>query len=227
MPGIVLDGTGAPGFEDQLDNRIARTRKAALRASSAASARLVDMANNMAQAREFFVRVSNQGGRAVLRYIIRIEMTGKDGKPIASTTDRSFSLKQPFAPGSSEIDSLGGEDSSYLRILRASPGLRVSLDAVEFDDGQVVGPDVGDFFSVLKANEKLVHSLLADIDSIGIANKAAISARLDEARRDSHSTLDRMTVISLRPGLMDTTTAAGYLNRLDDLRTMPAVWRVQ
>jgi hypothetical protein len=222
IDGIVLDGAGAEGFDQQFEAHLAAFQKNPVFSRTVAPI--------IMRAKPFYVRVSNHGVRTAVYYVIRIELQRKDGQPIVSTITRSTHLKSRLVPGWSEVQDCGVSNSSHLDTLSASPEVRASIDAVVFDNGELAGPDLGGFFARLRAHQKFVRALLADLNAIGLDNQAAIAGRLDSALKDSAFSVDRFHLdniivknlrMSSRPAI-----TRGFLDLVDTLEADPPVWRV-
>jgi hypothetical protein len=208
VEGVKIEGPNAEGFHAQFIAHIAHFKPG----------------SGLDLLEPYYVRISNNSARAIVRFIVRSERPNKSGQPVAGTLISDHPLGDRLMPGTTELLSgIGGANPSA-PYLAAAPYLRASIDAVVFENGEFVGPDAGGNFEKIKAHEEKITSLLVDLNSLGLGSKDAVLSRLDPLLK-SQSFLDQVVAKQLKFAFSVPDQGREYFRLLDDLAAYPAVWR--
>jgi hypothetical protein len=154
----------------------------------------------------YSVVVRNGGSRNIVYCTVRFDFLNIAGKPVSAIARRDYRVSPAFAPGGSHwVAPVGGftqavdmgkasslqHSSSYtvglqqLANVTQSATIRASLDAVVFDNGELVGPDRSGTFAVLAREADQVKSLVNELRQMDIGSTdEAISARLDQITQE-------------------------------------------
>jgi len=156
----------------------------------------------------FSAVVKNSGARAVLLYVIRLEYN--DGlRTVVSTQVRDYrSSDMKLKPGDvhlitaaptithkiasnrlGEVPSSSSDQGSFdlLAKLHKSSSVKLSLDAVVFEDMRLEGPDLARSFDVLNATVAGEMELLRELQQMGDANESLILQRLSDVGKEFRS----------------------------------------
>jgi len=208
VDGVKIEGPSAEGFHAQFIAHIAHFKPG----------------SGLELLEPYYVRISNNSTRAIVRFIVRSERPNKSGQPVAGTLVSDHPLGHRFLPGTTELRSgVGGANPSAPN-LSAAAYLRASIDAVVFENGEFVGPDTGGNFEKIKAHEEKITSLLVNLNSLGLASQDAVLSRLDSLLK-SQSFFDQVVARQLKFAFSLPDQGREYFRLLDDLAAYPAVWR--
>lgn len=143
--------------------------------------------------------VQNNSTRSVVRFVVRWDWVNAGGKSVAQTVDRDFPqspfgfqgvrLITPVGTFTQAIEmrqtsrllgaGYGSQMETYNMIAR-SPIIRVSLDAVVFDNGEFQGPDLfGSFAAITNAHANLM-SFFSDLKALAGQPDQNVQAKLTE-----------------------------------------------
>jgi hypothetical protein len=145
------------------------------------------------------VYVQNNSTRSAVKFVVRWDWVNAAGKGVAVTVARDFP-RSPFGPQGVRLITpvgeftqaiengktsgllgagYGGRMQTYDMIAR-SPTIRVSLDAVVFDNGEFQGPDLfGSFALVTTAHADLMN-FLSDLKALAGQPDQNVQAKLTE-----------------------------------------------
>ena len=145
------------------------------------------------------VYVQNNSTRSVVRFVVRWDWVNAGGKGVAQTVARDFTLS-PFAPAGVRLvtpvgaftqaiemgktsNLLGAGYGSLMQtydMIAHSPTIRVSLDAVVFDNGEFQGPDLFGSFAAITNAHAYIMNLLSDLKALTGQPDQSVQAKLTE-----------------------------------------------
>jgi hypothetical protein len=207
VEGVTIDGPNAEGFHAEFLTLLAKTKPEW----------------GLAAVEPYHVRISNKIGRAIVLYIIRSERLDT-GYPIVGTVTRGHPGADRLLAGSTELELAGRAFFGPWNTPPTSLHIRVSLDAVVYENGEFRGPDVEGNFAKMKAHQEQIGALLADSTAPGPGSKQAVLARLD-ALRDSESFWDHAAALQLRFLFSLADERRAYFQKLNEMAADPPVWR--
>jgi hypothetical protein len=185
----------------------------------------------------FSFRISNNTRRNITQIVIRYD-DGSENSRFVHTYTSPFRSDQ-FEPGTTYTEIMNGSSQG----LASAPYVRVTLDSVRFEDGEVAGPDASNDFAQEKAHQDRALLLAEELRILGLDNSESVLALLDEviaeyglaARiaaasetpRRFLSPLDRMTGMQLKYAYSIRNKDAGelYFRFLDQIEAERPVWR--
>ena len=145
------------------------------------------------------VYVQNNSTRSAVQFVVRWDWVNLGGKGVAYTSARDFT-QSPFGPqavrlitpvaGFTQAIETGktssllgagyaGQMGTYDMIAR-SPAIRVSLDAVVFDNGEFQGPDLFGSFGAATTAHAYVMGFLSDLKAMAGQPDQDVQAKLTE-----------------------------------------------
>lgn len=145
------------------------------------------------------VYVQNNSTRSAVKFVVRWDWVNAGGKGVADTVARDFT-QSPFGPqGVRLITPVGGftqaiemgNTSSLLGagygsqmetydMIARSPTIRVSLDAVVFDNGEFRGPDLFGSFAAMTTAQAYLMNFLSDLKALAGQPDQNVQAKLTE-----------------------------------------------
>jgi hypothetical protein len=166
----------------------------------------------------YSVIIRNNGDRRVRAIVVRYSFfpSATKQEPAAGTLMQSYPKGQ-FARGAAELFTPAGAVRQvnrpsgpayevalrHLAEVRKSPSIRVSLDAIIFEDGELVGPDEADTFRYLVREGVQLRGLLREIQSMENQSDEVLLARLSSVSREprefvgSHMIRDRLAAAEM------------------------------
>lgn len=187
VPGISITGPGSVEYGRAIESQS--------QLSTAASREL------LSSVLPYSVLVSNLSTRTITYYVVRYDYRNSSGVQVNATvrTDRRGS-GPTFSPRSNQFafpiaglaDAVYGGSVSLSspnainaqsRILRSSsqsPEVVASLDAVVFDDGEFVGPDKSNGFTLLNSVASQMQALLEELRVLNQVSRDLVLTRMDE-----------------------------------------------
>ena len=163
------------------------------------------------------VYVQNNSARSAVKFVVRWDWVNAGGMRVAETVARDFT-QFPFGPqgvrlitpvgGLTQAIEMGNTSSLlgagygsqmqiYDRIAR-SPTIRVSLDAVVFDNGEFQGPDLfGSFAAIATAHTHLMN-FLSDLKALAGQPDQNVQAKLTEVIQAKPLGMDQAITFSKR-----------------------------
>jgi hypothetical protein len=175
------------------------------------------------------VYVQNNGTRSAVKFVVRWDWVNTSGKAVAETIIRDFPYS-PFGPQAVRlITPVGGftqaietgQTSSlvgagyasqlqmYDRIAN-SPTIRVSLDAVVFDNGEFQGPDLFGSFAAMTSAHAYIVDFLSELKALAGQPDQNVQAQIT-------------AVIQAKPPLEQPNQMAAFLKRTSRARLLQGI----
>jgi hypothetical protein len=163
------------------------------------------------------VYVQNNGTRSAVKLVVRWDWVNAGGKGVANTVARDFTLS-PLGPqgvrlitpvsGFTQAVEMGqtssllgagyGSQMQTYDMIARSPTIRVSLDAVVFDNGEFQGPDLFGSFAATTTAHAYLMSFLSDLKTLAGQPDQNVQAKLTEVIQAKPLGLNQAVTFSKR-----------------------------